>query len=174
MDKVYYLDLQTLLDYLQGQSAILSTSVNVPALREPCRGVIFLKEGTVLECLIQTPSGMILASGADAYATLRARDQWQVRIQPDVEHVLHSLIQPSLPEASSPAPPAFSQAPRQLRPLDAHLLNSFTMKQRLVLRLVFTMVNGERTVEQIKAQLNLSPAVVEEALTTLRTLGVIS
>jgi hypothetical protein len=194
MDKVYYLDLQTLLDYLQGQSAILSTTVSVPSVRGTCQGLVFVKEGTVLESLIQGPNGALLASGARAYALVSSRDQWQVRIQPDVEQVLRSLVRPALPEpeprpgpgarpaqaalppASPASPPSFSltPVPRPLRPLDAQLLAGFSMRQRFVLRLVFTMVNGERSVEQIKAQLNLSPAVVEEALTTLRTLGVIS
>ncbi|MBX5451156.1 hypothetical protein [Thermogemmatispora sp.] len=191
MDKVYYLDLQTLLDNLQGQSAILSTTVSVPSVRGTCQGLVFVKDGTVLESLIQGPNGALLASGARAYALLSSRDQWQVRIQPDVEQILRTMIQPALPESEprpgpgsrSPQaalPPAgsasfsLSPVPRPLRPLDAQLLAGFSMRQRFVLRLVFTMVNGERSVEQIKAQLNLSPAVVEEALTTLRTLGVIS
>ncbi|WP_376796551.1 hypothetical protein [Thermogemmatispora sp.] len=193
MDKVYYLDLQTLLDYLQGQSAILSTTVSVPSVRGTCQGLVFVKEGVVLESLVQGPGGALLASGGRAYALLSSRDQWQVRIQPDVEQVLRSLIRPALPEPepkpgpgprSGPAqaalPPAapssfsLTPVPRPLRPLDAQLLAGFSMRQRFVLRLVFTMVNGERSVEQIKAQLNLSPAVVEEALTTLRSLGVIS
>nr|BBH92651.1 hypothetical protein KTA_08500 [Thermogemmatispora argillosa] len=191
MDKVYYLDLQTLLDNLQGQSAILSTTVSVPTVRGTCQGLVFVKEGIVLESLIQGPNGALLASGSRAYALLSSRDQWQVRIQPDVEQILRTMIRPALPEpepkpgpgsrsAQTALPPAgtssfsLSPVPRPLRPLDAQLLAGFSMRQRFVLRLVFTMVNGERSVEQIKAQLNLSPAVVEEALTTLRTLGVIS
>jgi len=39
--------------------------------------------------------------------------------------------------------------------------------------MVFTLVNGQRTVDQIKAQVHLPDQVVEDVLTTLHNLGVI-
>jgi hypothetical protein len=175
MEKVYHLDLQTLVDYLQGQSAILQTPVEVPHLREVAKGFLFLKEGTLLGCLIQSQDGSILHFGTEALALMQAKKQWQVRMYPDVEHVLRALMQQGgLEGGGDPQPsPAFSQIPRPVRPLEAQVLNGYTQQQRLVLRLVFTMANGERTIEHIKAQLHLPPSVVEEALTTLRALGVL-
>ncbi|GHO57257.1 hypothetical protein KSB_57320 [Ktedonobacter robiniae] len=47
------------------------------------------------------------------------------------------------------------------------------MRQRVVLRLVLTKVNGVRSVEEIKAQLQLSPETVESALAYLRARNII-
>ncbi len=52
-------------------------------------------------------------------------------------------------------------------------MNGYTSKQRLVLRTVFAMVNGERNIEQIKAQLNLSSEAVDDALIYLNSIDVI-
>jgi len=46
-------------------------------------------------------------------------------------------------------------------------------RQRMVIRMVLTMVNGRRNVEEIKAQLQLSPGTVESVLEYLRALKVI-
>ena len=66
-----------------------------------------------------------------------------------------------------------SYIPKVVGSLEAYLLNGYTSKQRLVLRTVFAMVNGERTVEQIKAQLNLSSEAVDDALNYLSSIEVI-
>ncbi|WP_338248910.1 hypothetical protein [Dictyobacter halimunensis] len=46
-------------------------------------------------------------------------------------------------------------------------------RQRMVIRMVLTMVNGRRNVEEIKAQLQLSPGTVESVLEYLRALNII-
>lgn len=186
MDKIYYLDLQTLLDYLQGQSAVLYASLDMPDVRGPCNGYIFLREGSIIDCLIQSQDGVQLRTGKDAYTLLSTKSEWQVRIDPNVEWTLRYMQQQGAQEWNTytpymsppspmpaPTPPASIYVPRPIRPLESHLLTRYTMKQCLILRMVFAMVNGERTIEQIKGQLHLSPEVVDEALTNLHSLSVI-
>ncbi len=57
--------------------------------------------------------------------------------------------------------------------LEASLSDEYTTRQRVILRTVFAMINGQRTIAQMKERLNLSPEAIDEALTTLRTMGVI-
>ena len=175
MDKRYYLDLQTLLEYLQGQAALLSTSITVPGLQAPCTGYLFFKNTSIIGCLIQTAMGTIWREGEEAYRFIKANEEWQVRIDPNIEQTLWALKQRGGEQRqdTGPLPTVRISAPRQIRPLENALLNRFTTKQRLILRMVYALVNGQRTVEQMKTQLHLPGEVIEEALANLRLIGVI-
>lgn len=179
MEKVYYLDLPTLLEYLQGQSALLTTEITVPALQARCTGSLFFRETKIIGCMIQAPDGTIWREGEQAYRLLSASGEWRVRIDPQIERTFLGMKQAYSQPAQQPAqryappPSVISPPPRPLRTLDPALLNQFSAQQRLLLRTVYMLVNGQRTAEQIKEQLRLSTEVVEEALTRLRALGVI-
>ena len=176
MDKMYHLDLQTLIDFLQGQSAMLSTTVDLPDVQGPCKGYLFLREGTIIECLIQSPDERLLLKGQQAYRALNTKTQWQVRIDRNIELVLRSMLGLQEPQRMAyTAPPSLNAyMPRVMEPLEPYLLKGYTAKQRLMLRTVYAMVNGERTIEQIKAQLSLSPDAVDDALAHLHAIGVIA
>ncbi|HLW02193.1 MAG TPA: hypothetical protein VKT82_26295 [Ktedonobacterales bacterium] len=189
MDKVYYLDLQTLLEYLEGQSALLFTEVTVPGRREPCMGYLFWKSSTLIGCLIQVASDVVWLEGEQAYQLLKGNNEWRVRMDLDIEQTFWLMKQRSggaagprrttggpadarqitSPQRSAPN----SYAPRPLMSLDAALLNQFPTKERLILRMVYALVNGQRTPAQIKAQLRLPPESVDEALRSLHALRVI-
>jgi hypothetical protein len=175
VDKVYYLDLQTLLEYLQGQSALLSTKVTVPNLQTPCTGYLFFKQNAIIGCLIQTSIGTIWREGEEAYRFLKANEEWQVHIDPNIEQTFWALKQQSSGYRQEPAqsPSSRPYAPRQIHPLDPHMLNQFPTKQRLILHMVYTLANGQRTVEQMKAQIRLPGEIVDDALASLRFIGVI-
>lgn len=79
---------------------------------------------------------------------------------------------------SGPIPVQRSNAPLRWFPvLKRELLHeeflALPTRQRMIIRLVLTMVNGRRSVEEIKAQLQLSPETVESVLEYLRALNVI-
>ncbi len=177
MDKVYHLDLQTLLEFLQGQAALLITQVTVPGRRAPSTGYLFFKNATIIGCLIQTADNAIWQEGEQAYQLLKDNEEWRVRMDLDIEQTYRHMKQQSggfqqLPPAPpQPAPPAY--APRPLMPLTNALLLPFSAKQRLILRMVFMLVDGQRTPAHIKAQLRLPSEIVDEALRSLYALGVI-
>jgi hypothetical protein len=172
MDKVYYLDLQTLLEYLQGQSALLFTEVNVPGQQGTCTGYLFLKNTVIIACLIQTANRVTLREGEQAYQLLKGSAEWRVRIDPDIEQTCWLIKQQGgIHQATSPAPAArASSIPRPLVALDTAVIQSFPAKDRLILRMVFALVDGQRTPEQIKMQLRLPPEKVDEALRSLRAM----
>lgn len=177
MDKVYYLDLQTLLEYLQGDTALLFTEVHVPGQNGACTGYLFLKNAAIVACLIQTADKTIWREGENAYQLLKGCQEWRVHIDPDIEHTYWLLKQQGgefRPPSQSPqqrARPAY--IPRPLVFLDAGSVPTLPPKDRLVLHMVFALVNGQRTVEQIKAQLRLPSEKVDEALESLRSMGII-
>ena len=172
---MYYLDLPTLLEYLHGQSALLTTEITVPGIRARCAGYLFFQDTRLIGCLIQTLDGTIWREGEGAYRLLSANSEWHVRIDPHIEQAFWAMKQRGFPSSQGyvPPPPTALKALRQIRPLDPASLNRFSTKDRLILRMVFTLVNGQRTVEQIKAQVQIPATVVDEALTTLRALHVI-
>jgi hypothetical protein len=177
-DKVYNLDLQTLINFLQDQSALLYTTVDIPDVRGPCHGYVFLSKKTIIGCQIQSQDGVLLLKDQEAYRLLSIRTQWQIRIDSNIDLTFRSMRQQDTQNLQSSQPPSAQLFPvsyilRVVGSLEAYLLNGYTSKQRLVLRTVFAMVNGERNVEQIKAQLNLSPEAVDDALNYLSSIGVI-
>ncbi len=175
MEKAYYLDLKTLLEHLQGQQALLSTEVNIPGIRARCIGYLFFRETAIIGCLIQTLDSRVLREGEDAYQLLAENREWYVRMDLNIEQAFWAMKQRYNPFTQGYSPPSLPTVytPRVVRPLDAALLVQFSTKQRLMLRMVFALVNGQRTVEQIKTQVHVPAEVVEEALTTLRNLGII-
>lgn len=185
-DKIYNLDLQTLISFLQDQSALLYTMVDMPDVREPCHGYLFLRKRTIIGCQVQSQEGVLLLRDQEAYKVLSMKTHWQIRIEADIDATLRSMsqqvmqtVQPQRASAGTSTgrgiPRLFPVAyvPRVVGSLEAYLLNGYTSKQRLVLRTVFAMVNGERTIEQIKAQLNLSPEAIDDALNYLSSIEVI-
>lgn len=178
-DKIYHLDLQTLINFLQDQSVVLYTEVNIPDISGPCYGYVFLRKRAIIGCQIQSQDGVILYMDQEAYMLLRNKTQWQMRIDSNIDQTFRSMRQQNTQSLqrtrntnSAPSFPG-SYIPRSLGDLEPYLLNGYTSKQRLVLRTVFAMVNGERSVEQIKAQLNLSSEAVDEALIYLNTINLI-
>ncbi|MBV9617506.1 MAG: hypothetical protein JO011_12010 [Ktedonobacteraceae bacterium] len=177
-DKVYNLDLQTLINFLQDQSALLYTEIDIPDIRGPCHGYVFLKNRTIIGCQIQSQDSVLLLQGQEAYRLLSSKTLWQIRVDPDIDLTLQSMSQQSI--QNSPILdtnragflPA-SYVPRVIGSLEAYLLNGYTSKQRLVLRTVFAMINGDRSVEEIKDQLNLSSEAIDDALNHMKSIDVI-
>jgi hypothetical protein len=189
--KIYFLDLQTLLSYLRGQSCVLTSEISVAG--KAGTGYITLRDGVVESCLVHFRDGSQLV-GKAAYERLETCERWQVRlIRPEADSVSPpppsqvSPAGPQLPSQRQTAPrlPAVHYPPgtfnvraamlplKPKRMLDDQQLQNLPMRKRLVLRMVFAMVNGQRSTEEIKRQLQLPPDAVDEALAQLRMLNII-
>ncbi len=92
-DKIYHLDLQTLINFLQDQSAILYTTVDIPDIRGPCHGYIFVRKRTIIGCQIQSQDGVILYKDQEAYMLLSTKTQWQMRIDSNIDQTFRSMRQ---------------------------------------------------------------------------------
>ncbi len=178
--KTYFLDLQTLLMYLNAQSCELTTELKVSG--NAARGSILLKEGRIVYCLLSFQNGLQL-TGEQAYKQIEACTEWQVELeQPDEKKKKFSPEQfsPRPQFAPFPATPSASTENlhyypplRQKRALDPALLQPLPLRERLILRSVYAMINGKRSNEEIKAQLRLSASDIDDALTRLRVLDLI-
>jgi hypothetical protein len=196
-DTTYHLDLPTLLQFLRDQSAQLSTMVEVPSSRGLCYGYLLLKNRTIIGCQIQSQDGRVLYKGQEAYQLLTAKTQWQVRVdsarvastrvastRDDSTRVASTRVASTRgdgtkaqgrPRRIANAIPSLPDiyVPRIIKPLEPSLLNGYTMRQRVILRTVFAMINGQRAVSQMKGQLHLSSEAVDEALIALKSIRVI-
>jgi hypothetical protein len=175
--KTYFLDLQTLLTYLIDQSCELTTELKISG--KTARGSLILKEGKIAYCTISFQNGYQIV-GEQAYKLIETCTQWQVELEkPEERKKKFSPAQFS----PSPAPflevsPASVSNPwspplRQKGSLDLALLQNLPIKERLILRSVFAMINGKRSNEEIKAQLHLSSKDIDDALTRLHVLNLI-
>lgn len=64
--------------------------------------------------------------------------------------------------------------PQRSMPLLPGHLDGLTAKERILLRSVLALINGQRSVEQIKMQMNLPPDTVERVLWQLQNMQIIS
>ncbi|WP_201388955.1 sigma-70 family RNA polymerase sigma factor [Ktedonobacter sp. SOSP1-85] len=208
--KVYYLDLQTLLDYLSvhGESCLLSKTLK----ERGQTGYVEVRAGSMISCYIQEGERVVL-QGKQAFKVLARFSEWQVQLQNEQTPLQSLMSPPDLPSSTNspslpiirpnaqlpttkpgissgqwPATrptttsgqwpvlgPGFARGwhPRMRRNMMEEEFTALPMRQRVVLRLVLTKVNGVRSVEEIKAQLQLSPETVESALAYLRARGII-
>ncbi len=172
-NKTYFLDLRTLLTYLQNISCSLTTRLDDKGRKGT--GYIVLQAGKIVRSWIEFQDGRVL-EGPQALEQLYTRNQWQVQLGQKTE--LPPSIQMS-PSPSDPAVlPANNQPPRSPPLRQKALLSPLQLKhlpaqQRLILGTILTMIDGTRTAADIKAQLNLSPETVDRALAWLRSLNVI-
>lgn len=176
-NKTYFLGLPTLLTYLHSQSCELTTELDISGAS--AKGSLVLKHGKIVSCTLTFSNGHQI-TGDQAYQQLQKSSQWQVHLVTREERTQPSppaSFSPSMPFSPTPsstAPSSWSVPPlRPKRPLDPALLQSFSMKERLLVRSVYMLVNGKNSIEQIKSQLNLSPHNIDTAIAVLRALDVI-
>jgi len=115
-----------------------------------------------------------LTRGKNAFDRLQAVQEWQVHFdnQPPSVSLSRPGPQPLQPQFAPPEP-VTPKIPRPKEPLAPHLLTGYSPQQRIVLRTVHIMIDGHKTVDQIKAQLSLPAETVDSALATLLRLAVI-
>lgn len=174
-DTTYNLPLPALIQILRDQAAVLSTTIDIPPINRPCYGYLFLRDSSIIDCQVQSQDGTVLYRGQDAYQILSTKIQWQVRID-NVRSTRAKSIRPAervAKSASAVASIPDTYVPHVVISLEAVLLDPYTLQQRVIMRTVFAMINGQRTVAQMKEQLRLSPEAVNEALTSLKAIGVI-
>lgn len=171
MNKEYYLDMKTLLQILGSSSAILQTKLTLPKAQGQCLGRVFVKNGQILECLIAQSDGKPLMAFDEAQERLRAPRLWQVTLEPNIEVTL-KVVKRQM--AHFPHPLTTARVPQPKNVLTPATLEQFKHRDRIVLKMVLAIINGKRSIEEIKRMLNLVPERVDEAIDILRVLGAIS
>ena len=187
----YFLDLQTLLTQLHDQSCMLVAKTVVAG--KAATGYVWLRNGALASCLIRAEDGAEIG-GKQALDLLEKCKEWQVQLEQPEERStfpppemsprpapMSSVQMPPQPFPFSPTPSYSNsgsslnnwQPLKQKRELDPSLLQSLPVQQRLAVRMVFTMINGERSLEEIKTRLQLPPGVVDDIVSRLRALDLI-
>ena len=172
--KTHALDLMTLVESLSQQSALLNTPIldTLPGFAGACRGWVQVQKGTIASCMLEGVNGERM-EGEHALSRLRSVKEWQVTLEMDAQH--SSFPSSGTPtEQTLPVTPRFHLVPRRrVAAVSPALLASLPRKERMLLSMVFTMVNGQRGTEQIKAQLHVSAERIDAALRTLWNMHVI-
>lgn len=161
----YPLDLATILYILQGQSGHLQTTLeDLPGIREPCRVSLFLTDGKVTSCSLETRLGALVSQGQrvlDLLAGLGTIDWlWEPVVGPAVQ----------LPGRNTTG--NLSSIPRRREPFRQEALWACSRVQRRVLGLV----DGRRPFQEIATLLAIPPTELERlraVLYELRAMGLI-
>jgi len=173
-DSIIYLDLATLIESVGSQSATLRAILpkgRVVSLSEPAVATLRIEQGAIMNCMIETRGGKHI-EGQKALDLLGTWEEWSISI--DV---------PTLSSSSQPLPAQEvylktetryeQRVPRQRRVNNLNAISQLPAKQRVLLRNVLMMVNGERTIAGIKSSLQLSPQTVDAMLDMLRQMQLI-
>ncbi len=172
--KTHALDLLTLVESLDQHSALLNTPIldTLPGFVGPCRGWVQVQDGMVATCVLEGVNGDRM-EGEPALSLLCAVQEWQVTLEQDAPHPL-SIPSTSQEEPRLPTTPLPDLIPRRrVAALSPALLAPLSSKERMLLGMVFTMVNGRRSTQQIKAELHVSAHRIDHAFHRLWTLQMI-
>ncbi|GCE08813.1 hypothetical protein [Dictyobacter aurantiacus] len=142
---------------------------HVPGIRGRCKGFLHLVEGKVVACYIEDKEGRRHTSSSTILIKLdseRGPFEWMLSPHP---------APPSLdPRTAIPARPIpNSPVPKTIAPLDLDGLEGWTSKQKLMLSIVYGLINGAANIEEIKSKSPLPPSVTEEALRVLLAMKLI-
>jgi hypothetical protein len=182
--KTYYLDLPTLLKVLRNKSGTLSCKIKIHG--QWGNGLISLKRGQIEQSIIEWPNRRL--EGKEAFEYLSSVQEWQVNFTDGLPIAnISPTARPSsgvrpptpAPQSYSPAPsmrisPSAPVIPRPLTPLNPFILAHYSPQQRTILQIVYGLVDGQKTTDQIKALSNVDAEIVDVALATLEHLGTIS
>jgi hypothetical protein len=152
------------------KSGLLQAELHhVPGLRGRCKGYLHLVEGKVVTCYLEDTQGQRHPVSKDMLARLDSEKgpfEWSLIALP--------APPPLTPREIPPRPILSSPIPRRIAALDLEKLEGWTYRHKMMLSIVFDVIDGQRTIEDIKVDTPLPPMIVEEALRILVALKVIS
>lgn len=163
---MYTLDIETMRQVMQAhkKTGRLHTDLpsGVPSLREPCHVEITLEAGNIVSSAIVGSSGSLLTGDRAYYELTRlGRLRWTFTPQS------LSLSQPE------PAPRALEKHAIS-RPRRIVVVEQWEMRPwRRMHKLVYGLVDGKRSVEEIAKLLSATPETIEDILSDLRSIRVI-
>ena len=119
-----------------------------------------------MTCFVEWSDGHL--EGNAALNLLQSSKEWQVHYDDAAQ-----ISPPTQRPLPAPAKEAVLVLYPTASPLSAEMLNNYTPQQRFILRMVYVLVDGQHSIVQIKAQLNLPAETIDTALDVLRKLGTI-
>ena len=142
---------------------------HVPGMRGQCRGYLHLIEGKAVSCTIEDRQGQ------------RHQVSKETLIQLDNDRGPFEWVLMPTPAPPISTPPEFAKYSAQYAPIPRRIgafpqdkLEGWTNRQKMMLSIVFDVIDGQRSIEDIKADTPLPAHLVEEALRILLALKVVS
>ena len=142
----------------------------VAGIRGRCQVRIHLTNGKVSACYLADSNGQQYQADIITLSTLDAERgpfAWSLLAPPVSSSTTTSSTKT---RALLPASPI----PRRIAPLDIQRVRMWSTKERMLLNTVFTFIDGQHSVEDLKKRLSLSPEMVDNVLETLISMGVIT
>jgi len=159
------------------KSGILMAEVrSVPFVRGACQAYLELVQGKVVQCYLVDRKGERYRTTRDMLIQLdEAKGPFSWTFQAKADPVV--AASPAEQGSQGRAQPA--EKPPILRPLVRYLDLSpyqhwWTPQQQHYLQLIFSLVDGRRSIDEIKAQIPLAPAIVDEGIRILLQLKAIA
>lgn len=172
--------LQVTLQLLQQyyQSGTLEADISA-ALRK--RGLytahIVIVEGKIVSCYVQDKIAQSPSSIEALLALDRDKGPFTWRFQPQEQKPLSNTgTSVAIRSQSRPSPEQLTPyaVPRRIANLDLSWLTAWSSQQKRILRMVYTLVDGRRTVATIEKSLPLPHTIVQEALVVLIAMQIIT
>lgn len=155
----------TLFEKYRQSGTLQSNFLRIPGIKGYCKAHLRLVEGEVVDCYLEDSKGQRHLSTKGILTRLETeRGPFEWNFIP--------LPSPT-PAQEEPSHSHKSPVPRPVMGLDLARLTTWNSRQKRALSLVFSMIDGQRSVEEIKYEGPLAPSVVDKALKILLALKVI-
>ena len=156
------------------RSGLLQAQVrHVPGVHGACNAYLYLTDGVVDTCYVEDKQGQRRQFSVDALCHVdneKGPFEWVFRPQTSEK----TTPSPSLDTASSLSSLSDNCVPVVIAPLHGEQLHGWTSAQKQMLHSTFDLIDGKRTIQEIKACLAFAPQVVDEELQMLHALRVIT
>src|SRR5579859_721268 len=161
-----------------GRRGILQAKVHhVPGVQGHCMASLHLDRGMVVSCYIDDKHGQRLPWDVEELCRIDTeKGPFEWIFQPHLSSP--APVSPSPMESSGNVSPpsefADSMRPTVVATLHWEQLSNWTPEQKQILYNILMVIDGRRTIQEIKAHPTLSPQIVNEALRILLALHVIA
>lgn len=164
------------------RSGILQARIrHVPGVRGECNAYLFLANGHIASCYVEDKQGQRFSISPELLCRIddeKGPFEWTFqpyRAQPAAAQEQQPASASATAGPTAQPPPQFSGAliPRVFATLYWGQLSTWSPLQKQMLYDVLNLIDGRRTIQEIKSIVNLPPEVVDGVLHTLLTLHTI-
>lgn len=145
---------------LYRKNGLLSAEIrSVPGIRGKCKAYLELSQGKVTDCYLVDKTGK------------RHSAHLQMLVQLDTEKgpfgwVFHDGLIQAKPHSPLPQPLVHNLDPQQFQ--------RWTIQQQQYIHFIFSMIDGQHSIDEIKAKSPFSPSIVDESIHILLSLKMIT
>lgn len=161
------------------RNGVLQARVHhIPGIQGTCTAYVHLTAGSVTSCYLKNEQGQQLSFALEKLRQIddeRGPFQWIFQAQQPASGSQIPASQSAQPlPRTSPSPAELDALiPKVVAPLRWEQFNDWTPEQRSLLQYVWKSIDGQHTIQDVKAGLPYPPQLVNEILQILLTLRII-